>query len=127
MTLSWPISSALAAALPADRVRGSALIGMGCGPGAASFPLLPYAGPGWQPAALMLLLGMALGQFQLPLIVGAQSSVGWAERATATPRSSLPPGRAEHGRRAAGRDRHARSRIASAAARAPSTTWRAAP
>jgi hypothetical protein len=32
----------------------------------------------------MLLLGMVLGIFQLPLIVGAQSSVGWAERATAT-------------------------------------------
>lgn len=32
----------------------------------------------------MLLLGGALGLFQLPLIVGVQSTVGWAERGTAT-------------------------------------------
>jgi EmrB/QacA subfamily drug resistance transporter len=86
MTLSWPISSALSPRLYLRiGFRNSALIGMGCAALVlASFPLLPYAGPGWQPAALMLLLGMVLGIFQLPLIVGAQSSVGWAERATAT-------------------------------------------
>jgi hypothetical protein len=32
----------------------------------------------------MLLLGAALGLFQLPLIVGVQSTVGWAERGTTT-------------------------------------------
>ena len=32
----------------------------------------------------MLLLGGALGLFQLPLIVGVQSTVGWSERGTAT-------------------------------------------
>jgi hypothetical protein len=32
----------------------------------------------------MLLLGAALGLFQLPLIIGVQSSVDWAERGTAT-------------------------------------------
>jgi hypothetical protein len=32
----------------------------------------------------MLLLGAALGLFQLPLIVGVQSTVGWSERGTAT-------------------------------------------
>jgi MFS family permease len=86
MTLSWPISSALAPRLYLRfGFRNSALIGMGCAALVlAAFPLLPYAGPGWQPAALMLLLGTVLGLFQLPLIVGAQSSVGWAERATAT-------------------------------------------
>lgn len=32
----------------------------------------------------MLLLGAALGLFQLPLIVGVQSTVGWTERGTTT-------------------------------------------
>ncbi|MDX6764264.1 MFS transporter, partial [Streptomyces sp. F8] len=38
----------------------------------------------WQPALIMLLLGASLGLFQLPLIVGVQSTVGWAERGTTT-------------------------------------------
>ncbi|NEE56589.1 MFS transporter, partial [Streptomyces sp. SID8455] len=49
-----------------------------------AFPLLPYPGEPWQPALIMLLLGAALGLFQLPLIVGVQSTVGWAERGTTT-------------------------------------------
>lgn len=32
----------------------------------------------------MLLLGGALGFFQLPLVVGVQATVGWSERGTAT-------------------------------------------
>ncbi|WDG33619.1 MFS transporter [Streptomyces sp. CA-278952] len=86
MTLSWPVSAALS-----DRVynrigfRLTAIIGIG----AAllillAFPLLPYPGEPWHPALLMLLLGAALGLFQLPLIVGVQSTVGWAERGTTT-------------------------------------------
>ncbi|MEV5562564.1 MFS transporter [Streptomyces sp. NPDC052196] len=86
MTLSWPVSAALS-----DRVynrigfRRTAVIGMS---GALlvllCFPLLPYPGAAWQPALLMLLLGATLGLFQLPLIVGVQSTVGWAERGTTT-------------------------------------------
>ncbi|MCL2552696.1 MAG: MFS transporter [Actinomycetia bacterium] len=86
MTLSWPLSAALSPRLYL-RVgfRNSALIGMSCATLVlAAFPLLPFAGPGWQPAALMLLLGMALGIFQLPLIVGVQSTVGYDRRGTAT-------------------------------------------
>ncbi|MBK0376544.1 MFS transporter [Streptomyces sp. RB110-1] len=86
MTLSWPVSAAFS-----DRVynrigfRRTAMLGMG----AAllillAFPLLPYPGEAWHPALLMLLLGAALGLFQLPLIVGVQSTVGWAERGTTT-------------------------------------------
>ncbi|WP_308187641.1 MFS transporter [Streptomyces sp. DH8] len=86
MTLSWPVSAAFS-----DRVynrigfRRTAIVGMG----AAllillAFPLLPYPGEPWHPALLMLLLGAALGLFQLPLIVGVQSTVGWAERGTTT-------------------------------------------
>ncbi|WP_329357501.1 MFS transporter [Streptomyces anulatus] len=86
MTLSWPVTAALS-----DRVynrigfRLTAIIGIG----AAllillAFPLLPYPGEPWHPALLMLLLGAALGLFQLPLIVGVQSTVGWAERGTTT-------------------------------------------
>ncbi|WP_327117767.1 MFS transporter [Streptomyces sp. NBC_01341] len=86
MTLSWPVSAALS-----DRVynrvgfRRTAIIGMS---GALlvllCFPLLPYPGSAWQPALLMLLLGATLGLFQLPLIVGVQSTVGWTERGTTT-------------------------------------------
>ncbi|MFE6778543.1 MFS transporter [Streptomyces sp. NPDC057702] len=86
MTLSWPISAALSSRVYLRiGFRQSALLGMGL---AAlillAFPLLPYPGAAWQPALIMLLLGAALGIFQLPLIIGVQSSVGWAERGTAT-------------------------------------------
>ncbi len=86
MTLSWPVAAALS-----DRVynrvgfRRTAVIGMS---GALlvllCFPLLPYPGSAWQPALLMLLLGATLGLFQLPLIIGVQSTVGWTERGTTT-------------------------------------------
>lgn len=86
MTLSWPVSAALSQHVY-RRIgfRNTAVTGMS----AAAlilflFPLLPYPGAAWQPALLMLLLGAALGLFQLPLIVGVQSTVGWAERGTAT-------------------------------------------
>ncbi|MFI9121630.1 MFS transporter [Streptomyces bikiniensis] len=86
MTLSWPVSAALS-----NRVytrigfRLTAILGMS---GALlvllAFPLLPFPGEAWQPALLMLLLGAALGLFQLPLIVGVQSTVPYEERGTTT-------------------------------------------
>ncbi|MER5895231.1 MFS transporter [Streptomyces sp. NPDC001876] len=86
MTLSWPVAAAFS-----DRVynrigfRRTAITGM---TGALlillAFPLLPFPGSPWQPALIMLLLGAALGLFQLPLIVGVQSTVGWSERGTTT-------------------------------------------
>ncbi|MFJ8790009.1 MFS transporter [Streptomyces sp. NPDC102462] len=85
-TLTWPVSAALSQHVY-RRIgfRDTALLGIGT---AAlilfAFPLLPYPGAAWQPTLLMLLLGAALGLFQLPLIVGVQSTVGWAERGTAT-------------------------------------------
>ncbi|MGW0824024.1 MFS transporter [Streptomyces sp. NPDC002845] len=85
-TLSWPVSAALSQHVY-RRIgfRDTALLGIGA---AAlillAFPFLPYPGQAWQPALLMLLLGGALGLFQLPLIVGVQSTVGWSERGTAT-------------------------------------------
>lgn len=85
-TLSWPVSAALSQHVY-RRIgfRNTAMLGIG----AASlilfaFPFLPYPGEAWQPTLLMLLLGAALGLFQLPLIVGVQSTVGWSERGTAT-------------------------------------------
>jgi EmrB/QacA subfamily drug resistance transporter len=85
-TLSWPTSAALS-----NRIyrrigfRDTALIGSCVGTLLlAAFPFLPYRGPAWEPALLMLLLGAGLGLFQLPLIVGVQSSVPWHERGTAT-------------------------------------------
>ncbi|MEU7648935.1 MDR family MFS transporter [Streptomyces huasconensis] len=86
MTLSWPVSAAFSQHLY-RRIgfRNTAVTGISA---AAlillAFPLLPYPGAAWQPALIMLLLGAALGIFQLPLIVGVQSTVGWAERGTAT-------------------------------------------
>jgi multidrug resistance protein len=85
-TLSWPVSAALSQHVY-RRIgfRNTAMLGIGT---AAlilfAFPFLPYPGEAWQPALLMLLLGAALGLFQLPLLVGVQSTVDWAERGTAT-------------------------------------------
>lgn len=86
MTLTWPISAALS-----DRVynrvgfRRTAITGMSFALLVLlAFPLLPFPGQAWQPALLMLLLGGALGLFQLPLIIAVQGSVGWSERGTAT-------------------------------------------
>ncbi|MFI1397391.1 MDR family MFS transporter [Streptomyces sp. NPDC020681] len=86
MTLSWPVSAALSQHVY-TRIgfRRTAMVGITlAGLILAAFPLLPYPGAPWQPALLMLLLGAALGLFQLPLIVGVQSTVGWAERGTTT-------------------------------------------
>ncbi|CAL9308368.1 MFS transporter [Streptomyces sp. SudanB182_2057] len=85
-TLSWPVSAALSQHVY-RRIgfRDTALIGIGLATLILlAFPFLPYPGAWWQPTLLMLLLGGALGLFQLPLIVGVQSTVGWSERGTAT-------------------------------------------
>ncbi|MFJ4695147.1 MFS transporter [Streptomyces sp. NPDC088766] len=85
-TLSWPLSAALSQHVY-RRIgfRDTALLGIGAATLILlAFPLLPYPGAAWQPALLMLLLGAALGLFQLPLIVGVQSTVGWSERGTTT-------------------------------------------
>ncbi|MFC9507953.1 MFS transporter [Streptomyces sp. NPDC057002] len=85
-TLSWPISAALSQHVY-RRIgfRNTAMLGIGAaGLILFAFPFLPYPGQAWQPTLLMLLLGAALGLFQLPLIVGVQSTVGWAERGTTT-------------------------------------------
>nr|WP_309234998.1 MFS transporter [Streptomyces lunaelactis] len=86
MTLSWPVSAALSNHVY-NRIgfRRTAIIGIALAALIlAAFPLLPYPGEPWQPALIMLLLGGALGLFQLPLIVGVQSTVGWSERGTTT-------------------------------------------
>ncbi|MER5603074.1 MFS transporter [Streptomyces sp. NPDC002265] len=85
-TLSWPVSAALSQHVY-RRIgfRDTAMLGIGAAAVILlAFPFLPYPGAAWQPALLMLLLGAALGLFQLPLIVGVQSTVGWAERGTTT-------------------------------------------
>ncbi|MFE9774967.1 MFS transporter [Streptomyces sp. NPDC005931] len=85
-TLSWPVSAALSQHVY-RRIgfRSTAMLGIGTAALVLfAFPFLPYPGQAWQPALLMLLLGAALGLFQLPLIVGVQSSVVWEERGTAT-------------------------------------------
>ncbi|MEU9375602.1 MFS transporter [Streptomyces sp. NPDC048255] len=86
MTLSWPISAALSQHVY-RRIgfRNSAAVGISLAAVILySFTLLPHPGAPWQPALVMLLLGAALGLFQLPLIIGVQSTVGWAERGTTT-------------------------------------------
>ncbi|MET9505987.1 MFS transporter [Streptomyces sp. NPDC006622] len=85
-TLSWPLSAALSQHVY-RRIgfRDTALLGIGAATLVLlAFPFLPYPGAAWQPTSLMLLLGAALGLFQLPLIVGVQSTVGWSERGTTT-------------------------------------------
>ncbi|WSK73639.1 MFS transporter [Streptomyces sp. NBC_01276] len=86
MTLSWPLSAALCQHVY-RRIgfRDTAVLGMSLATVVLfAFTLLPYPARPWQPALVMLLLGAALGLFQLPLIVGVQSTVGWAERGTTT-------------------------------------------
>jgi len=86
MTLTWPISAALANRVY-NRVgfRMTSIIGISFALVILlAFPLLPFPGKAWQPTLIMLLLGGALGLFQLPLIVGVQSTVGWSERGTTT-------------------------------------------
>ncbi|MFE9886426.1 MFS transporter [Streptomyces scopuliridis] len=86
MTLSWPVSAAFSNRLY-NRIgfRLTAIIGISLALLVLlAFPLLPYPGQAWQPTLIMLLLGAALGIFQLPLIIGVQSTVGWSERGTAT-------------------------------------------
>lgn len=85
-TLSWPVSAAFSQHVY-RRIgfRNTAMLGIGTASLILlTFPFLPYPGQAWQPALLMLLLGAALGLFQLPLIVGVQSTVGWSERGTTT-------------------------------------------
>jgi EmrB/QacA subfamily drug resistance transporter len=85
-TLSWPVSAALSQHIY-RRIgfRNTAMLGIGTATLLLlAFPFLPYPGEPWQPALLMLLLGGALGLFQLPLIIGVQSTVGWEERGTTT-------------------------------------------
>ncbi|AOR33839.1 transporter [Streptomyces fodineus] len=85
-TLTWPVSAALSQHVY-RRIgfRDTALLGIGLAAlFLCAFPFLPYPGSWWQPTLLMLLLGGALGLFQLPLIVGVQSTVGWSERGTTT-------------------------------------------
>ncbi|MCX4981358.1 MFS transporter [Streptomyces sp. NBC_00572] len=86
MTLSWPITAAFS-----NRVYGrigfrlTAVIGISLALALLlAFPFLPFPGEPWQPALIMLLLGGALGLFQLPLIVGVQSTVPYEERGTTT-------------------------------------------
>ncbi|MET9962628.1 MFS transporter [Streptomyces sp. NPDC006326] len=86
MTLSWPLSAALSQHVY-RRIgfRNTAAAGMALATAILfSFTLLPHPARPWQPALIMLALGAALGLFQLPLIVGVQSTVGWAERGTTT-------------------------------------------
>ncbi|MFF3861654.1 MFS transporter [Streptomyces sp. NPDC002209] len=86
MTLTWPVSAALSQHVY-RRIgfRNSAAVGISlAGVILFSFTLLPYPARPWQPTLIMLLLGAALGLFQLPLIIGVQSTVGWSERGTTT-------------------------------------------
>lgn len=67
-TLSWPVSAALSQHVY-RRIgfRNTAMLGIGTAALVLfAFPFLPYPGAAWQPTLLMLLLGGALGLFQLP-------------------------------------------------------------
>ncbi|MEU9608913.1 MFS transporter [Streptomyces sp. NPDC048057] len=86
MLLSWPVSAALSGKVyqrigfRLTAAIGAALTSLVLG----SFFFLPHPGEPWHPALIMLLLGGALGLFQLPLLIGVQSSVLHSERGTAT-------------------------------------------
>ncbi|MEU5219092.1 MFS transporter [Streptomyces sp. NPDC020807] len=85
-TVSWPVTAALSNRLY-TRIgfRLTAVLGISIALVLLlAFPFLPYPGEPWQPALLMFVLGGALGIFQLPLIVGVQSTVPYEERGVTT-------------------------------------------
>ncbi|MFJ2444403.1 MDR family MFS transporter [Streptomyces sp. NPDC087658] len=86
MSMSWPVAGALSSHVYLRiGFRDTSLIGISAAVLVLwALVMLPYAGPAWQLTAVMLALGAAFGLYQLPLLVGVQSSVGWAERATTT-------------------------------------------
>lgn len=114
MTLSWPVSAALSQHVY-RRIgfRNTAVVGIA----AAllillAFPMLPYPGAAWQPALVMLLLGAALGLFQLPLIVGPVDRRVGRARHDDRVRPVLPADRPDGRRRAVRRRRQHRARRA---------------
>ncbi|MGW0603313.1 MFS transporter [Streptomyces sp. NPDC002644] len=85
-TVTWPVAAAFSQHLY-RRIgfRDTGLVGIGVTALAlGAFQLLPFPGSVWPPVVLMAVVGAGLGLFSAPLLVGAQSTVGWEERGTAT-------------------------------------------
>lgn len=86
MSIGWPIASALSG--PAYLRFGFRNAGIGGAllviAAALGFLALPAPAPAGWVAADQLLLGAGFGLLSTPLLVGVQSSVGWARRGTVT-------------------------------------------
>jgi len=86
MSITWPTASALSARLYM-RVgfRNTALIGTGFAiASGVVFSTLSVSSPVWQAVIGSALMGAGMGLIVSPLLVGLQSTVGWAERGTIT-------------------------------------------
>lgn len=86
MSIGWPIASAGSGRLYLRiGFRDTALLGAGIiVMAAAGFLLLPDNGAVWPVLVDQLLLGAGFGLMSTPLLVGAQSVVGWQKRGVVT-------------------------------------------
>ncbi len=85
-SIGWPVASAVSGRVYMKiGFRDTALIGaVLMFAGSAGFLLLPSPQPIWAVALDQVLLGAGFGFLSTPLLVGAQSVIGWAERGVVT-------------------------------------------
>ena len=86
MSMTWPVSSAYSARFYLRiGFRDTALVGACLASLAGvTFSLLGPDAPVWQPVLGSAVMGAGMGLLFTPLIVGLQSTVGWAQRGTIT-------------------------------------------
>ena len=86
LMVTWPAAAAFSnRAYLRLGFRNTALAGTACASAVLlAIAMLTFRPPIWQLLLLLVLLGIALGFYQPPVIVGVQSTVLWQERATAT-------------------------------------------
>ena len=86
MTLVWPVSSSQAGKLYLRwGFRTSCLVGVGIATlGAAQLLFLGEESRLWQVAAACLVVGLGMGFVAAPMLIAAQSTVGWHERGVVT-------------------------------------------
>ncbi len=86
MSMTWPVTSALSARLYLRiGFRDTALVGgLFAVASALIFDRLGTSSPVWQPVLGSAVMGIGMGLFFTPLIVGLQDTVGWSQRGVIT-------------------------------------------
>lgn len=86
MTIAWPLTSTFAGRIYLRiGFRDTALVGL-CFAlvSAVMFTLLPQDAPVWRPMLASVVMGVGMGLIPMPLMVGLQETVGWAQRGVVT-------------------------------------------